>query len=249
MTEVELGGGAFCILIAVGAVAGFFSLWSFERFSDAVRMRTAFNRILAHLLELRLFADEPALVIRAQRDLIAANATFLIAVSGPSLLLVFPFAILLASVDAVFAHAPLQLGTPAVVTVQWKRNAPSSMTGVQLGTPEGIEVETPPAHVGHLSQVSWRVRSSKAVRGKLTVAHDGHLVTKSISSAPGLQWLSPVRSGSFLASLSHPFEVPFSDGAVQSISVAYPQARIWNLSWTVWFLISYVAGGLAYLRY
>ncbi len=61
---------------------------------DRERLRQSANRIIAHLLEIRLFWDEPSLVLRAQRDLIVENGRFLRQLILPALILSLPFAAL-----------------------------------------------------------------------------------------------------------------------------------------------------------
>ena len=77
MSEVDLGAIAFWLLLGTGAFCGILSAWVFRRFSNVERLREVSNQILAHLLEFRLFAYEPALILRAQRDLIGANIPLL----------------------------------------------------------------------------------------------------------------------------------------------------------------------------
>ncbi len=61
MNEAELGPLAFWIVSAFGLLSGFLSMWAFRRWSNPARIRSAMNRIVAHLLEFRLYSDEPAL--------------------------------------------------------------------------------------------------------------------------------------------------------------------------------------------
>ncbi|MDQ2775490.1 MAG: hypothetical protein M3Y57_11335 [Acidobacteriota bacterium] len=238
MNEVDLGAKAFWLLMGVGVLSGIVSFWVFRRWSDTAKLRTAVNHIVAHLFELRLFADEPALVLRAQRDLLTANGELLRQVAVPSLLLVVPFSILLVTLDAFCGRAPLQPGEPTVITLQCGTPLPQA----QLSTPPGIQVETPPVRVPLSSQISWRIRPLRAVDGNFQIHLNGRVITKSVSSTPGFQWLSASRAGSMAAFLLHPLEPPYSGSAVHSISVRYPSATIFNLNWLVWFLAGSLIG-------
>ena len=64
---------AFAWLIALGGLSGAAAMFVYRRFTDASRFRRTVNQIVAHLLEILLFAEEPRLVLRAQRDLLVAN--------------------------------------------------------------------------------------------------------------------------------------------------------------------------------
>lgn len=59
---------------------------------DRARLRQSVNRIIAHLLEIRLFWDEPTLVLRAQWSLIVENGRLLKQLMLPALILSLPFA-------------------------------------------------------------------------------------------------------------------------------------------------------------
>lgn len=236
MNEVDLGAKALYLLIGAGALSGIASLWVFRRWSDAEQLRTAANRIVAHLFELELFAEEPAVVLRAQGDLFIANAKLLRQVALPSLVLIVPFSILVITLDAVCSRAPLQPGRPAIVTVQCRVRGATRLPPAKLDVPAGFQIETPPVRVPMSSQISWRIRPLRSVRGDLKVLLGSRSISKSISSAAGLQWLSDIRAGSLLDFLIHPLELPYSDTAVQYISVVYPAATVFNLNWMVWFL-------------
>jgi len=85
------------------------------------------------------------------------------------------------------------------------------------------------------SQISWRLRPIRTVRGELHISLKGHSIKKSISSYPGLQWLSDSRAGSIAGFLVHPLEWPYSGSALESISVRCPSATVFNLNWMIWF--------------
>jgi hypothetical protein len=236
VNEVELGVTAFWLLVGAGAFSGVASLWAFHCWSDTAKLRVTGNRIVAHLFELQLFAEEPAVVLRAQRDLLVANGELLRQVAVPSLLLVLPFSALLVTLDAICGRAPLQPGKPVVVTVQCRLQTGTRLPQAKLSAPAGIQVETPPVRVPISSQISWRIRPLRTVRGELKILLNGRSIDKSISSDCGLQWLSDSRAGSIAGFLAHPLELPYSDSAVRSISVVYPSASVFNLNWMAWFL-------------
>ena len=168
MIPVERGWSAFLILIAAGWISTLLSIWVFRRIANRVALRAAVNRVIAHLFEFRLFTDEPLVILRAQRDLLIANAQMLKQALLPSLILIVPFALLFLALDAFFAHAPLRIGDRAVVTTSGK-----------LPTiPPQIQVETPPVHVPRLHEVSWRIRPVGPARGDIV-------------AGPGLHWIAP----------------------------------------------------------
>jgi hypothetical protein len=244
VNEIELGAKAFWLVVTAGALSGIVSYGVFRRASNTSKLRAARNRIVAHLLELRLFAAEPALVLRSQRDLMVANFEFLRVAAIPSLVLVVPFAIVLVAMNAFFGYAPLRIGKPAVVTLGYRCSP--GIPAAQLFAPDGILVETPPVRIPVACQISWRVCPIRAVTGELRVSCNGQSIRKSISSASGLTWLSDTRAGSLGLFLLHPLELPFSGSIVKTISVTYPSATVLGQNWLVWFSVASVGGFLVW---
>lgn len=166
MNDVDLGAAALWSLIPISILAGFATVFVFRRWTDGAALRATTNRMIAHLMEFRLFLDEPALIFRAQGDLFAANGRLLVLILRPILILAIPFAVLLAAMDAHYARAPLQIGHPTVVTAQFK---PGDHAGIVLKAPKGIDIETPGVHVARLNQISWRIRPVRPFSGKIQV--------------------------------------------------------------------------------
>ncbi|MGI9070608.1 MAG: hypothetical protein ACR2JB_04590 [Bryobacteraceae bacterium] len=237
MNQVDLGPEAVWSLGVVSALAGLAMVYVFRRWSDQHALRATTNRMLAHLMEFRLFVDEPALVMRAQRDLFIANWRLLRLLARPSLILVVPSIILLAQMDACYGRAPLRIGDAAVVTVQFKNTVRAAKFEIVLKTPTAIRVETPGVRIVSMNQMSWRIRPNASSSGELQVIGPEHAITKSIAAGKGVHYLSEQRVSSVLTFLLHLNEPPLVDSSIALIEVLYPSATILHLHWLVWFLL------------
>jgi hypothetical protein len=153
MSPPDLGASALWTLGAVSAVAGIVSAVVFHWSSDRVAVRRATNLILAHMLELRLFLDEPLVVLRAQLGLLRANAQLLRSMLLPALILAIPSTLLVERLNAVYGHAPLRVGEAVVVS--------TDKPAAELKMPAGIVIETPAVH--GRGQVAWRIRPRAVV--------------------------------------------------------------------------------------
>ena len=240
---MDLGMPALASLVPIGILAGIGMLLVFRRFSDPAAVRRAKGLVTAHLLEFRLFMDEPRLILMAQRDLIVANARFLKLMLRPAVVLTLPMGLLLAAMEAFYGHAPLRVGEQAIVTVQTKHEDPS----LSLKAPDGIVVETPPVHVSADLQVSWRIRPLRATSAELQLIHADRAIGKSISAGPGIHYLSE-RRGSLANLLLRPTEAPLSDSEIDWIEVRYPAAAIFGLHWLIWFFAISAVTALALRR-
>ncbi|HML16458.1 MAG TPA: hypothetical protein VK419_05510, partial [Bryobacteraceae bacterium] len=166
-------------------------------------------------MELGLFFDEPALCLRAQRDLVRENLKLLRLIAVPCALLAIPFAIFFIALGSAFGQAPLVVGAPAVVTVQWTGPAP------ELDVPPGINVETPAVRIVSASEISWRIRPVRNVAGPLKMALAGRVSPEKIFAGSGLV-----------------YAFPFPQSAVR---IPYPRATILHLHWFLWYLLASAA--------
>ena len=243
MTEVDLGAEALASLVPISVVIGAVLLLVFRHTSDQAAVRRARNLVTAHLLEFRLFMDEPRLILRAQRNLIVANIRLLRLMLRPLLVLALPMLLLLAGLDGFYGHAPLVVGEPAIVTALLKHDA----VPLALKTPPGIAAETPGIRVVADRQVSWRIRPLRASTGDLEIIRHDRKLRKSVAAGSGPHYCSE-RRASLAGLLLHPTEMPIMDSEIEWIEVRYPRATILHLHWLVWFFVTSGIAALAFRR-
>jgi hypothetical protein len=223
-------------LAVVSVVCGVATAWVFRRFTDRAALRQVRRHLYAHLLELRLFSDEPALIWKAQKALFRDNLRLLALVLRPALILTLPFALLFIELDAVYSWGPLAMGQSAVVTVQMSRPLEDGDARDALDAPPELTVETPPVRSFADRQISWRIRAVAPVRGSLRLAIAGHVLTRSISVGERLP---------FDRRREHVFFVP----GVTWTEVGYPPASVkiagLSLPWVAWFLLISAGGAAA----
>ncbi len=226
-------------LTVIAFVTGVAMLWAFGRFSDQARIEVAKRKLHAHLLAFRLFADEPRLIFRAQRELLVWNARYLSLMLRPTLVMMLPLVVLLWHLDAVYGHRALGPGEAAIITARMDGAANLRTVSPALAG-RGVTIETPPLHLADEHQVLWRVRAganSQAVVMQL----DGARVEKSVQAGEGLSYLSERRVASWLEWLRYPAESRLSNTPVEWIEVSYPGTDIGvfgiGMHWLVWFCI------------
>jgi len=157
--DQDLGLPAFAGIAAASVAAAVMALYVLRRWSDQKKMAEVRSRMAAHLLEFRLFMDEPALILRSQRDLLVDNARLMRLLARPLLILVVPMALLMWQLDALYARAPLRPGEAAVVTAESRQSS--------IAVPDGVAVETEPVYLQARNETCWRIRPSRAVSGTL----------------------------------------------------------------------------------
>ena len=239
----DLGLVALATLAPVSILAGIGILLVFRYMSDQAAVRRAKGIAQAHLLEFRLFMDDPVLVLRAQRDLIVANLHFLKLMLRPFLWMLVPMAVLLAFLEAFYGHAALRVGEAALITAQLTN--PTAL--VTLQAPPEIAVETPAVHVLAERQLTWRIRPLRATTAELQILSGGRTFTKRITAGPGIHFLSE-RRGSLLSLLLYPTESPLSGSEIAWIQIRYPPATVLRMHWLIWFFAISAITALALRR-
>ena len=227
-----------------GSLAAFSVIWGllaslvFRRLTNGAALRVVRKRMYAHLLEIRLYSEEPSLVWNAQKALFADNLRLLRLTALPVLIMAMPLAIVYPSLDAVYRSRPIEVGHGAVVTLQISAE-PVADTSYELRPSEGISVETPPVRDFGARQISWRVRALLPGRGTLRfVLPDKREVSRSIAAGDRTLSLNRQRE-SFTGGLWAEVDYPRMDVRIAGLS----------LPWIAWFLILSTASAALFMMW
>ena len=243
--------GAMPGFVLLSILIGIAMLWVVGKTSNQRAVERAKKRMQAHLLEMRLFGDDPRLLLRAQKDLLLHNAKYAAHMTRPMLFLAAPMVILYAHLDAVYGRRPLRVGETALVTAKID---PSGAAPSLTASP-GIAVETPAVRVPPDGEVSWRVRAVGEGRAELILRSPQGELRKSAVVGGGLAYAPQRRAGSWWRRLLlAPGEDGYDAAAIAWLEIEYPAREIgfgaWRTHWVVWFLlISILAAWLLKSRF
>jgi len=225
-------------LAVISAAAGVGMLWVFQKTSNQAAIRSVKRRVQAHLLELRIYRDEPAVMWRAQKSLLVSNLRYVGLMLQPALIMGIPFAILLVHLDAFYGRAPLAVGADTIITMGVRDPAGAIP---MLDAPPGVAVESPAVRVLDEDQVSWRIRPQSAVSGLLRIRVDGATVEKRIEAGSGPRFVAGRRVSSLWDAVWHPGEPRIGAPRVEWVDIRYPGASVeWlgiRMHWLVWFIV------------
>src|ERR1039458_8108567 len=110
-------------LTAIAAVTGVVLLWVWKRFSNQERIALAKRQTRAQLYAMRLYTDDPALIFRAQRQLLLWTGRYLAGMLRPTSVAIVPLLVLFLQLDNVYGHRALAPGESAIVTAQFSGGA------------------------------------------------------------------------------------------------------------------------------
>lgn len=208
-------------LCAISLVAGWLLGWSFLRLSNRKALASAANRLRAHLMELRLFADEPALVWKAQWDLVKANGAFLWQMLRPLAVLALPAGLLMWQLEPFYAHAPLSVGEPALVIVESPQPQPSPP---MLQSADPIRVETQAVRWNGDRNATWRIRAERAGTVQLPLQWAGVSATANVVAG---DWFLRIPLSQQVNSARVRIDYPDREYTLAGLS----------MGWSAWFLL------------
>ena len=151
------------LLMLWGSVlASVLVLLVYKVLSSQEAIRNVRHRWKAHILEIRLFQDDPVLVGRALRALVAANLRHLRLNVKPLLFAFVPIFCLIVQMDARFGYRPLLPAESAVVCTFWR----STDSGDQEPCPaliaeDGLSVRSPPLRIRNGREICWRIQAHR----------------------------------------------------------------------------------------
>lgn len=232
----------FAGLAVLSAVIGLGMLWVVGKTSNQRAIGQAKKLMQAHLLEMRLYRDEPTILLRAQGRLILNNLRYVGHMSKPALFLALPMVVLYGHFDAVYGRRPLAIGEPTLVVVE--TDLPSAQLSLQ-GSGE-MAVDSVPVASASDPQVTWRIRAIQAGTGELSLETPDGSVSKAAVAGTGSAYLSSKRTTSaWQRLLLNPGEPGFDAESIYSVKIAYPSRNVgiggWETHWAVWFLVISIA--------
>jgi hypothetical protein len=157
-------------------------LAAFKLTSNQRALAAAKRRMQANLFELRLFQDDPRLVMRVVGELLRVQVVYLRYAFVPLVWVVLPLTILAAHLQVRYGYDGLRPGHSALVTVRMKEvasaaagNAPGNASGnassgaagaaarpaLTLDAPSGLRVETPGVWAAPLRETAWRIAADR----------------------------------------------------------------------------------------
>lgn len=239
-------------LAAAGVLSAAVALWAFARFSDQARIRGIKRQIKASLYEMRLFVDEPMVLLRAQKHLVTANLRYLGLMLRPVAVISVPMFLLFSALDAIYGYRPLNYGEAALLTVYVRPAVDLRIANPSIAASSGVAIETPVVRIPGEQRFCWRIRATRAGSTTVRVSLDGSVYDKSLDAGAGSAWPSRQRVRPLLAWILNPTEKRLPAGAVARIEIAYPAAPVTalgvTLQWITWYALAVLVATISLRR-
>jgi hypothetical protein len=181
------------------------------------------NKVVAHVLELRLYKDDLLSIFPIAARIAVAMPAYLASFAWPVVVLALPATLLLLHAACWFDHRPLRVGEPALVTARVA--ARGDLAFMSGSGSAGLAVDLPPVRLASRDEAVWRISPrSEGAHGFEAVAGNA-VERKLVVAGSGLEKIQERRSsGGPWAALSHPLEPPIPAGLpIVELGVEYPR--------------------------
>lgn len=236
-------------MAAVALLTAVLMLVIFRLTSNQAGVREAKNRIKAHLLEMRLYRDQPSAVFRAQGRILKANLKYMGHNAKPLAVMIIPLVLILAHLNTRFGYEALETGEPFLLKVLTAENAarPSELN-LRIEAPAELVVETPAVRIDDEREIVWRLSARESGSAAVRVKAGSAEAVKSVAvDTPPLSGVFPrkVRKSLFDQFL-YPGDPPLpAESPFRRIEITYPAARMSLFGWRMHWIIPYFVLSLA----
>ena len=232
----------------VAVVSGIVFLVIFKYTSNQAAIKKVRDDIKDNLLAIKLFKENPWMILRAQGRILRGTALLLAYAIVPMLVMALPVTLLLAQLGLWYQARPLKVGEEAVVSVKLNSNLDSSTPHVCLQPNEAIEMILGPVQVTSKREIWWNIRPRTNGYHHLVFHVGEQTADKELAVGNGFMRVGIRQPGwNWQEALLHPMEKPFApDSSIDSIEIEYEDRPGWasgTNSWMIfWFLGSMISG-------
>jgi hypothetical protein len=236
-------------LSLVSGLAGLVFIPVFKYFSNQRAVSMARDMIAADLLAIRIFKDNPAVMIRAQGRIFIASLRLLWYTLPSLLIMILPVSFLLTQMSGWYQFRPLQIGEPAMVIVKTHFDRDQPLSDIHLETPAGLEILAGPVRIETQNELVWKIVGLGNGSYPLYFRISGGVITKKLAVGHNSFPVSiriPERALGEV--LLYPSEPPPAKGMViRSISVTYGDPFVDPLARFDWLVVFSLVSLLVFL--
>ena len=235
-------------LTVVSLVTAMGLLIVFKHTSNQKALEDVKRKIHAGLFEIRLYNDDFRAIMRAQRGILRANLTYMRYSMAPMIWTLPPLILLIAQLQYHYGYSGLRPGQEVLLKVEFSEGAygGDEKPPYAVTTPEGLQLDDLAVWIPILGEMAWRLTADAPGDYELEIRNGTEIATKTVRVTDSVVRRSPFMVRGFLNELIYPAESSLpSDGAIESITVTYPEANVdvfgFELHWMiVYFVLSIV---------
>ena len=244
-------------ILIVSAISAFLFLIIFKKTSNQDMIRYYKNKIIAYILEIRLYKDRPSLTLKNVGKILGYNMVYLRYTLVPLVVIIVPVLIISVQLFNRFGYMPIQQDKSFIVCAELDKNVvpdiSKAIEKVRCDTSDGILLETPPMRIISDGSIYWRARVMRSEGDdqfvRVSIEGEPKEVDKKVLTSSTKQGFSPEirkwgRWGFFVSNGEGfiPETSPFN-----AVTVSYKPAAYLFLAWRVdpvvlYFILTLILG-------
>ena len=235
---------AFSVLVAILAMV------AYKYTSNQVALRDARNRMVARVLEIRLYQDDIMGIFGIMLRVMVSSLFYMKESLRPLAVMIVPVLLIMIQMAAWFECRPLEPGDSALLSVTCDEAVDILKANVSATAGEGLVLETEALRAPHQSVVEWRVGARTRGDSWIDVSLGDAVLRKEIRVGSKIQKVSPKRVRTPLwEALLYPVE-PLIDkkSPMRSVSLTYPKRDLYvgrfRVDWVLAFFVLTLAFGI-----
>ena len=210
-------------LLLVSGLVGLVFIPVFKYFSNQRAVSAIRDRISADLLAIRIFKDNPRVMVRAQGRILFGSLRLLWHTLPSLLIMIVPVSFLLTQMSGWYQFRPLLTDEPAVITVKTHSEQSQLLSDIRLKTSPDVEILAGPVRIETQNELAWKVVGRRVGLFPLYFQTHVGMITKELSVGENSFPVSvkiPERALGDV--LLYPLESPPPEGmSIRSITVTY----------------------------
>lgn len=235
------------LMLWVSVLTAVMVLLVYKYLSSQEAIKEAKDRVKAHILEIRLFQDDPVLMGRAVRAVLVTNLKYLGLNLKPFLIVFLPIFLMLVQMEARFGYRPLLPNESTLVRTFWQSPHPGGKgPGPTLLTEDGLSIESPPVRIENGREIDWRVRANSMDQTGFVLESGDAPIPLQVVVSEKIVPVSPrnVQKGG-MEILWHPAGRPLPpNGDLLAVEIDYPRRDFRFFGYTVHWVWLFLAVSL-----
>ncbi len=236
-------------LIVVSVISGALLLLIFKGTSNQKALKSIKKKISGGFLEIRIYKDEPVLMIKALLNVFAADFAYLRHTIVPLIFMVVPVMLFLIHADMRYGSRPARPGETIVVSVFADTKDMDGLKKIDMLLPAGMNETVPPVRIPESGEIDFAVKAGRNGDYKFKIVSGDTEIEQVFICGTGVGRAAHSRvRGNAWTRLFNPAYPPLPPGVyIKEVRIEYPE-RIFSIAgfhvnWMpIYFVISIVFG-------
>ena len=241
-------------LIFISALSGIFFLKIFGLVSNQNGIKTAKNKIKAHILEIVIFKDSLVIPLKAFAKLLISNLSYMKFAVVPLFFMIIIFAFFYGQLELRYGSAPLPIGEETLFKISFNEN--TNLNDYSIEVNSGLKITTPALRIKQKKEIYWRIKALENGVHSVIIKYNNKK-TESFPVYAGniiVHKIPYKNSINFLDKILYPGLKPLDNSAqIKMINANYPVKKykflFFKFNWLIYFFIISVLSGLVFKKF